>query len=109
MAQKDAAIKHLKTDNSLLKHTSKWCEITHLKCSKAKTRSVHKRNEQLYQKRKVWLKRNNVLLHEKNIAKEQDKRLVEKNQNKGGLFRRKLQKTLQGVANGKAQLHDEFP
>ena len=62
MAQKDAAIKHLKTENSLLKQTSRWCEITYLKRSKAKMRSVHKRNEQLYKKREVRLKRNNALL-----------------------------------------------
>ena len=62
MAQKDAAIKHLKNENSLLKQTSRWHEISHLKCSKAKMRSVHKRNEQLYKKREVRLKRNNALL-----------------------------------------------
>ena len=48
-------------------------------------------------------------MHEKHIAKEQDKRLVEKTQKKDGTFRRKLQKKLQDVADGKAQLHDEFP
>ena len=52
MAQKDAAIKHLKTENLLLKQTSRWCEITH---------------------------------SEENCKKMQD------------------------VADGKAQLHDEFP
>ena len=62
MAQKDAAIKHLKNENSFLKQTSRWYEISHLKRSKAKMRSVHKRNEQLYKKREVRLKRNNALL-----------------------------------------------
>ena len=53
MAQKDAAIKHLKTENLLLKQTSRWCKITH---------------------------------SEENCKKK-----------------------LQDVADGKAQLHDEFP
>ena len=48
-------------------------------------------------------------MHEKILQKKQDKRLVEKNQKKDGTFRRKLQKNLQDVADGKAQLQDEFP
>ena len=52
----------------------------------------------------------NLLLHthELNVAKEQDKRLLERNQKKGSSYRRKLQKKIQSVAEGNAELCIEF-
>ena len=43
--------------------------------------------------------------HELNVAKEQDKRLLEKDSS----YRRKLQKKIQSVAEGNAELCIEFP
>ena len=52
-----------------------------------------------------------LLIHtdELNIAKEQDKRLLERNQKKDSSYRRKLQKKIQSVAEGNAGLCIEFP
>ena len=47
--------------------------------------------------------------HELNVAKEQDKRLLERNQKKDSSYRRKLQKKIQSVAEGNAELCIEFP
>ena len=47
--------------------------------------------------------------HELNIAKEQDKRLLERDQKKDSSYQRKLQKKIQSVAEGKAELCIEFP
>ena len=47
--------------------------------------------------------------HELNIAKEQDKRLLERDQKKDSSYRRKLQKKIQSVAEGNAELCIEFP
>ena len=46
-----------------------------------------------------------LLIHtyELNIAKEQDKRLLERNQKKDSSYRRKLQKKIQSVADGNAE------
>ena len=51
MAQKDAAIKHLKTENLSLKQTSRWCEITHSEenCKK-KLQDVADEKAQLHDK-----------------------------------------------------------
>ena len=47
--------------------------------------------------------------HELNIAKEQDKWLLERDQKKDSSYRRKLQKKIQSVAEGNAELCIEFP
>ena len=47
--------------------------------------------------------------HELNVAKEQDKRLLERNQKKDSCYRRKVQKKIQSVAEGNAELCIEFP
>ena len=46
--------------------------------------------------------------HELNIAKEQDKWLFERDQNKDSSYQRKLQKKIQSVAEGNAELCIEF-
>ncbi|KAL5491100.1 hypothetical protein EMCRGX_G016322 [Ephydatia muelleri] len=46
---------------------------------------------------------------ELNIAKEQDKWLLERNQKKDSSYQRKLQKKIQSVAEGNAELCIEFP
>ncbi|KAL5497354.1 hypothetical protein EMCRGX_G013815, partial [Ephydatia muelleri] len=46
--------------------------------------------------------------HELNVGKEQDKRLLERNQKKDSSYRRKLQKKIQSVAEGNAELYIEF-
>ena len=46
--------------------------------------------------------------HELNVAKEQDKRLLERNQKKDSIYRRKLQKKIRSVAEGNAELCIEF-
>ena len=50
-----------------------------------------------------------VASSELNVAKEQDKRLLERNQKKDSSYRRKLQKKMQSVAEGNAELCIEFP
>ena len=52
-----------------------------------------------------------MLIHtqELNIAKEQDKRLLERDQKKDSSYRRKLQKKIQSFAEGNAELCKEFP
>ena len=48
-------------------------------------------------------------MHELNIAKEQDKLLLERNQKKDSSYRRKLQMKIQSIAEGNAELSIEFP
>ena len=50
-----------------------------------------------------------IRTHELNFAKEQDKRLLERDQKKDSSYRRKLQKKIQSVAEGNAELCIEFP
>ena len=49
-----------------------------------------------------------IHIHELNIAKEQDKWLLERDQKKDSSYRRKLQKKIQSVAEGNAELCIEF-
>ena len=48
-------------------------------------------------------------MHEKKYCKRTGQATCRKKSEKDGTFRRKLQKKMQDVADGKAQLHDEFP